>query len=149
MTSSAPVSAMTAATPATLAVALFDAVPLPYRTDQVLTVDGVGLGSRTTYADGTEVWLLPNPVAPALTRAALGTGAAGGGPVVFIRVDGHALAAEQVRGQNRTARVARTRSATVMLVTAGLPSGPTPSLRLRQINGAEAPGHHILDGGHR
>ena len=149
MTSSAPAPAMPADAPATLAVALLDAAPLPRRTDQVLTPDGVGLGTRTTYADGTEVWLLPNPLAPALTRAALGPGAAVGGPVVFIRVDGHVLAAEQVRGQHTTARVARTRSATVMLVTAGLPSGPAPSLRLQKISEAEATGRHTLDGGHR
>ncbi|GHH78957.1 hypothetical protein GCM10018781_55870 [Kitasatospora indigofera] len=149
MTSTAPMPAMTAATPATLAVALLDAAPLPYRTDQVLTPDGISVGTRTTYADGTEVWLLPHPAQPDLTPTALGPGPATGGPVMFIRVDGHALTAEQVRGRNRTARVARTRSATVMLVTAGLPSGPIPSLRLRKINGTEAPGHHMLNGGHR
>ncbi|GGV26897.1 hypothetical protein GCM10010495_48610 [Kitasatospora herbaricolor] len=149
MTSTAPVPAMTAATPATLTVALLDAAPLPYRTDQVLTPDRISVGTRTTYSDGTEVWLLTNPAPPDLTRTVLGPGPATGGPVVFIRVDGFALAAEQVRGQYATARAARTRSATVMPVTAGLPSGPAPSLRLRKINGAEAPGHHILGGGHR
>ncbi|MFJ1709442.1 hypothetical protein [Kitasatospora sp. NPDC088346] len=130
-----------------MTVPLLDDHPGPPRIDLLLTPAGTGAGTRTTYRDGTAVWLLSGLGAHSAARIALGPGPTSSGPVVFLRVDGRLYAVDQIRGTVATARTQRLRPGTLVLVTAGRPSGPAPHVHLTRTPADAADGRHTIERG--
>ncbi|MFD5922270.1 hypothetical protein ACFVYP_36475 [Kitasatospora sp. NPDC058201] len=114
----------------------------PLRVEPVTAADGTATGVRSTYENGTVLWLLTGRVRPdAAARLALPGTRTIPGPEVFVRVDGHARTAQQRRTAQACVRVVDlwgTRSLTLVLLTAGRPQGPAPRILLAPCESAGA-----------
>ncbi|MFB8236267.1 hypothetical protein ACFC58_06905 [Kitasatospora purpeofusca] len=99
-----------------------------------VTADGTVPAVRSTYEDGTVLWLLAGRVgADAAARTVFPGEATTSGPEVFVRVDGCTRTAQQRRTAAASARVVDlwgARSRTLVLVTPGRPQGPAPRILL-------------------
>ncbi|MFD9062299.1 hypothetical protein ACFVZ3_12340 [Kitasatospora purpeofusca] len=107
---------------------------------ETVTADGTVVAVRSTYADGTVLWLLEGRVGPdAAARTVVPGEPTTPGPEVFVRVDGCTRTAQQRRTAGASARVVDlwgARSRTLVLVTPGRPQGPAPRILLASREGA-------------
>ncbi|WP_043463640.1 hypothetical protein [Kitasatospora sp. MBT66] len=105
-----------------------------------VTAGGAVAAVRSTYDDGTVLWLMAGRVGPdAAARTVFPGETTTPGPEVFVRIDGCTRTAQQRRTAGASARVVDlwgARSRTLVLVTPGRPQGPAPRVLLAPGEGA-------------
>ncbi|MFJ6140197.1 hypothetical protein [Kitasatospora sp. NPDC092286] len=122
---------------AALAVPLLDDEATP----RISHVTGPATGWRSTYPDGTGLLLTEGLPVEEAARLALGDGPITVGPVTFVQVDGHTLAAQLRSSDRESARVADLEDAsgprTLVVVTPGRSHGPIPRIVLTEPPGGD------------